>query len=209
MLQEQHYPSHWITSVLDRGGRVVARSVEIDRFIGVSASPRVLEHIRSQAESAFETETLDGKPILAVTSSAKRSGWTVVIGIPLVELKADMRHKVWSLVFATVCLLGSGLLFAWKMGTTIHRAMHGLIEPALALGANLPVRAVSFGVREADAVGEALVKASEMPATAQHQATHDALTGLANRMMFHAFLEPHCRPAWAGAVVRAVFGPGS
>lgn len=204
ILQEQHYPSHWITSVLDRGGRVVARSVDMDRFIGASAPAMVREHSRTQADSAFETESLEGKPILAVTASAKRSGWMVVIGIPLVELKADMRHKVWSLVVATVCLLGSGLLFAWKIGTTIHRAMHGLIEPALALGANLPVTSVSFGVREADEVGEALVKASAMLNRAQHQATHDALTGLANRMMFHAFLEPQFAAAQRGQATLSV-----
>jgi predicted signal transduction protein with EAL and GGDEF domain len=136
--------------------------------------------------------------ILAVTSSAKRSGWTVVIGIPLVELKADMRHKVWSLVFATVCLLGSGLLFAWKMGTTIHRAMHGLIEPALALGANLPVPRCRLGCGKLMRSARRSSRRLRCLQRAQHQATHDALTGLANRMMFHAFLEPQFAAAQRG-----------
>lgn len=198
MLREQHYPAYWITSIIDRGGKIVARSADIDRYIGALALPTVRAQIQQQAESAFETETLDGKPILAVAARAERSGWTVAIGIPLDELKADMRHKIWSLVLATVGLLGGGLLFAWKIGTTIRRAMHGLIEPAMALGANLPVTPVSLGVREADEVGEALVKASAMLHRAQHQATHDVLTGLANRTMFQAFLEPQLAAAQRG-----------
>lgn len=198
MLQDQHYPAHWIISILDRGGQIVARSADIDRFIGTQALPQVREQIRHQSESAFETQTLDGRPILAVTARAARSGWTVAIGIPLDELKADMRRKIWSLVLATMGMLGLGLLIAWRIGLTIRRAMHGLVEPAMALSTNQAVPAVSLGVREADEVGEALVKASAMLQSAQHRATHDVLTGLANRAMFHAFLERQIAAAQRG-----------
>lgn len=198
MLRDQHYPKHWISSILDRGGRIVARSADIDRLVGAEAAPSVREQIRKSREGAFEAQTLDGKPILAVTTRAPRSGWTVAIGIPLDQLKADMRRKVWSLVLVTMALMGLGLSFAWKIGTTIRRAMHGLIAPAMALGANQAVTPASYGVREADEVGEALVKASAMLQNAQHQATHDVLTGLANRAMFNAFLERQLAAAQRG-----------
>jgi diguanylate cyclase (GGDEF)-like protein len=66
--------------------------------------------------------------------------------------------------------------------------MHGLIAPALALGAGERLAPLSYGVREADEVGDALVRASAMLLQAQHQATHDVLTGIANRAMFDDFL---------------------
>jgi diguanylate cyclase (GGDEF)-like protein len=188
ILRQQHYPEHWITSIIDRGGRIVARTADMQRFVGTQALPQVRERMRLQAEGAFETQTLDGTPILAVMSRAVNSGWTVAIGIPLENLKSEMRHKLWSLVLVTIGLLGAGLLIAWRIGTRIRRAMHGLIAPALALGAGEPVAPVSYGVREADEVGDALVKASAMLLRAQHQANHDVLTGIANRAMFHEVL---------------------
>jgi diguanylate cyclase (GGDEF)-like protein len=185
ILRQQQYPQHWITSIIDRGGRIVARSADMQRFVGTQALPLVRERMRSQAEGAFETATLDGTPILAVMSRAANSGWTVAISIPLAQLKAEMRRKLWSLVLATIGLLGAGLLAAWRIGTRIRRAMRGLIAPALALGAGQLVAPAPYGVREADEVGEALVKASAMLRQAQHQATHDGLTGIANRAMFN------------------------
>jgi diguanylate cyclase (GGDEF)-like protein len=188
ILRQQQYPQHWITSIIDRGGRIVARSADMQRFVGTLALPEVRERMRRQSEGAFETKTLDGTPILAVMSHAANSGWTVAIGIPLDKLKDEMRSRLWSLVLATVGLLGAGLLAAWRIGTRIRCAMHGLIAPALALGAGERLAPLSYGVREADEVGDALVRASAMLLQAQHQATHDVLTGIANRAMFDDFL---------------------
>ncbi|MFC6520621.1 GGDEF domain-containing protein [Undibacterium arcticum] len=63
-----------------------------------------------------------------------------------------------------------------------------MTEPALALGSGKDVVIPPFHVREADEVGKALLKASEMLRHAQHQANHDVLTGLANRALFKEIL---------------------
>lgn len=189
VLRQQHYPAHWITSVIDRGGLIVARSQDMKRFMGTQAIPQVMARLRKQSEGAFETETLDGIPILAVLAQAGNSQWTVAIGIPLDRLSAEMNRKLWSLLLATACLLGSSLFFAWRIGARIRRSLGGLIPPALALGAGQPVQPASYGLREADEVADAMVKASTMLLQARHQATHDVLTGIANRAMFTEFLE--------------------
>eukprot|EP01032_Pedospumella_encystans_P028448 gene28448-32133_t len=145
VLRQQSYPAHWITSVLDRNGLIVARSKEMKRFMGTSAIPQVMQRLRRQHEGAFETETLDGVPILAVMSRAGKSEWTVAIGIPLDRLSAEMNRKLWSLVLATAGLLGSSLFLAWFIGARIRRSLRGLIPPA-----------PSHGLREADEVAEAM-----------------------------------------------------
>lgn len=188
VLRQQSYPAHWITSVLDRNGLIVARSRDMKRFMGTSAIPQVRQRMHRQPEGAFETETLDGVPILAVMSKAGKSEWTVAIGIPLDRLSAEMNRKLWSLVLATAGLLGSSLFFAWLVGARIRRSLRGLIPPALALGAGERVEPASHGLREADDVAEAMAKASAMLREAKHQATHDVLTGIANRAMFTEFL---------------------
>ena len=188
ILKEQQYPAEWITTILDNQGHVVARTADMQRYVGQHAIPEVLARMREQPEGAFETKTLDGQPILAVLAKARNSQWTVAIGIPLEVLNAELRSKLWTLVISTVVLLGGGLLFAWQIGGRISRSIRDLVAPALALGAGDSIEPATYGLREANEVGRALVKASRMHALARHQATHDPLTGLANRAMFTEFL---------------------
>jgi diguanylate cyclase (GGDEF)-like protein len=188
ILKQQPYPEHWITTILDNKGTVVARTDDMQRFVGQHVIPDALERLQEQPEGAFETKTLDGKPIVAVLAKAGVSRWTVAIGIPLEVLNAELRSKLWTLVLATIALLGSGLLFAWHIGNRISKSIRGLVAPALSLGAGGSIEPAAYGLREANEVGQALVKASRMHALAKHQATHDTLTGLANRAMFTEFV---------------------
>ena len=188
LLAQQHYPEHWITSVLDRDGNVVARSADTRRFEGHKALPEVTARLKAGFEGAFETSTLDGKPILAVMARGGVSQWTVAIGIPLDVLNAELNRKLWLLVLGTAALLAASLLIAWRIGNRITRAIGALVAPAMALGRGESVVAATYGLREADEVGRALVDAAQMHARSRHQATHDPLTGLANRAMFSDFL---------------------
>jgi len=188
ILKQQQYPEHWITTILDNKGTVVARTSDMHRYVGQQAIPEVLERLRERPEGAFETQTLDGKPILAVLAKAPNSQWTVAIGIPIAVLNSQLLAKLWTLVLSTILLLGGGLLFAWYIGNRISRSIRDLVAPALALGAGDSIEPATYGLREANEVGQALVKASRMHALAKHQATHDPLTGLANRALFTEFL---------------------
>ncbi len=189
LLAQQSYPEHWIASILDRGGKVVARSQDTQRYVGHKALPEVIDHMRAGFEGVIETTTLDGKPILAVMTHAGDSQWTVGIGIPIEVLNAELNRKLLVLVLATATLLAASLVLAWSISNRITRAIGALVAPAMALGRGEAVAAASYGLREADEVGVALVDAARMHAQARHQATHDPLTGLANRAMFCEFLE--------------------
>ncbi|MGK5025950.1 sensor domain-containing diguanylate cyclase [Janthinobacterium sp. RB2R34] len=188
ILHHQNYPEYWIASILDRNGKIVARSADMERYIGKPAVPEVLKRMREQPAAILETSTLDGKPILTVLARAQNSGWTVAIGIPLEVLNNETVNRLWMLVSVTIATLGAGLFLAWKIGTRIGDAMQGLIAPALALGSGQEVQSINHGLREANEVGLALTKASTMLQAATHQANHDALTGLANRVMLQSFL---------------------
>ena len=69
----------------------------------------------------------------------------------------------------------------------------------------------SLHLKEADEVGRALMKASRMLQEAQHLAHHDALTGLANHLLFtmtRTVMQPvisYCAQSQRGS--RAEFGP--
>jgi diguanylate cyclase (GGDEF)-like protein len=72
-----------------------------------------------------------------------------------------------------------------EISEQISRAIHGLIAPALELGLGKVVTVPSLRFREADEVGQALVRASRMLLDAEHRANHDSLTNLPNRDLFN------------------------
>src|SRR5471030_3334654 len=109
--------------------------------------------------------------------------------IPSKILSAELDRKFMWLVVATALLLGGSLLLAWRVGGTIGHAVSGLVEPALALGSGKVVEPKSFNLREANEVGMALARASKMLLLAQYHASHDMLTGLANRGLFQDIID--------------------
>ena len=136
----------------------------------------------------MEVKSVEGISILSVFSRSVDSNWTVAIGIPTQILTNQLLHTVWWIVAGTVALLVSSLALAWVIGSKIARPVHELTAPALALGSGSAVIVPSLNLREADEVGRALTRASAMLAAAQHQASHDVLTGLANRALFDEIL---------------------
>ena len=63
--------------------------------------------------------------------------------------------------------------------------MQGLVGPSLALGSGLPLHLPPRALKEAQAVGAALLQAEQALARAKHLAHHDALAGLCNRLLFN------------------------
>jgi len=189
LLSLQNLPPDWVAVILDRNGTIVARTHDIQRYIGKKTTPDLLERMLTSQDGAFESTTTDGMHVLAVLSRAPNSKWSVAIGIPSKILSAELDRKFMWLVVATALLLGGSLLLAWRVGGTIGHAVSGLVEPALALGSGKVVEPKSFNLREANEVGMALARASKMLLLAQYHASHDMLTGLANRGLFQDFID--------------------
>ncbi len=184
ILTEQRLPPTWIATILDSTGTVVSRTHEMNRFLGKKGSPTLVKRMRETAEDSFEGTTLEGIPVLSVFSRSAVSNWTVAIGIPTRDLTNELWRLVWWLVLGLVLLLLCTLVLAWGIGGRISRSIQGLSGPALALGRGEAVTVPPLHLKEADEVGQALVKASKMLQEAQHRGHHDVLTGLANRALF-------------------------
>ena len=188
LLTQQHLPEDWIAVIFDSAGTIVARTHQIERFLGKKGAPAVIARTAQVTEDAMEVKSVEGISILSVFSRSVDSNWTVAIGIPTQILTNQLLHTVWWIVAGTVALLVSSLALAWVIGSKIARPVHELTAPALALGSGSAVIVPSLNLREADEVGRALTRASAMLAAAQHQASHDVLTGLANRALFDEIL---------------------
>jgi diguanylate cyclase (GGDEF)-like protein len=114
------------------------------------------------------------------------------------------------IIVGTLLLLALGLALAKLIGDQISRSIRGLVAPALALGRGNIVTVPALHLREADDVGQALIKAAklieqrtkerdhakqafrrlgEVKQKFEYQAYHDELTGLGNRMFFNQVIK--------------------
>jgi diguanylate cyclase (GGDEF)-like protein len=189
ILTDQRLPPGWIAGIVDSTGTVVTRTHEMNRFVGRKATPEFLKRLMEVAEDSLETTTLEGIPVVTVFSRSSLSNWTVVIGMPTRDLTGDLWNSLWWLVLGLVLLLLSSLFLAWAIGRGISRSIYSLCGPAFALGFGEAVTVPPLDLKEADEVGRALVKASQMLKEAQHREHHDALTGLANRVLFDQIVD--------------------
>lgn len=188
ILVRQHLPPDWIGGIFDSTGTIVARTRDMERFIGKKGSPPLVKRMTEIDEDAIESTTLEGIPVLSVFSRSTVSNWSVAIGIPRKALTKTLSYSLWWIVLATVILLVVSLGLAWAVGGRITRALHALTAPALALGLGEKITVPPLHLKEADEIGNALVRASLMLHLVQHQATHDVLTGLPNRLLFTEFV---------------------
>jgi diguanylate cyclase (GGDEF)-like protein len=184
LLAAQKLPPGWIGAVFDSSGTIVARSHEHDRFVGRRGAPELVRRMAEQPEGALDARTLEGISVVSVYSRSPTTGWSVALGIPAETLAAQLWQRIGYMAAAAALVLALGLAFAWLIGRRIAGSIHGLAMPAaqIALGSRVAVPAL--GLAEADEVGRALARASEMISSAEHRAQHDTLTGLPNRALF-------------------------
>lgn len=185
ILLQQNLPNDWIATIVDGHGRVIARTHDMQRFVGHQIDAPLLQHIEATNEDSLEHDLPDGTPAVSVFSRSALSNWTVLISIPTSSMNAELINSIWWMLVITAVLLASSLTLASLLGKRIANALHELTGPALALGFGREVDVPPIALLEADEVGKALVKASRLLQQVQHDASHDPLTGLANRALFN------------------------
>ena len=188
VLTQENLPPDWIGTIFDGAGTIVARTHQPERFVGQKGAAALIARVQEVAEGTLETTTVEGIRVLSIFSRSATSMWTAAIGVPTASLTSGLRHALWWLIACALMLLSSSLALAWLIGGRIAASIHGLVEPALALGRGETVRVSSLGIREVNDVGRALSEVSRVLAEAQHRANHDVLTGLANRTLFNEIL---------------------
>jgi diguanylate cyclase (GGDEF)-like protein len=184
VLRAQKLPPGWIGAVFDSTGTIVARTHEHERFVGRKGSPELVRRMAEQAEGALDAVTLEGIPVVSAYSRSPTTGWVVALGIPRENLLAQLWQRIGGTAAAAALVLALGLVLAWAIGGRIARSIRGLAGPAGQIGLRERLAVRPLGLREADEVGRALMRASELIFSAEHRAHHDALTGLPNRALF-------------------------
>jgi PAS domain S-box-containing protein len=147
-----------LISVVDRRGRIVARSRDPQRFVGQYASARMARMITEQDEGVQDTTTLDGVQALTAFHRAPVSGWVAVVSTPRAELFSSSRQLLGlGLGLAAVLVLCAGTFAIWII-RGLTRSVGALAADTDAVARGIPASFRPSGLAEIDVVAESVGK---------------------------------------------------
>lgn len=186
VLQRPAIPGHWVASVLDGTGTIVARTRDPERFVGQKATRDVLELLNTgQGEVVIRSRSMEGIPTYAGLARSSVSNWSVVVGAPRSAVEGGLHRSIAWLIVGMAAAFAVGLGVAASLSARISGSIRALVEPALSLGSGSPTEELPPSrLEETEAVSRAIVRAGRMLSEARRQARHDPLTGLPNRLLF-------------------------
>lgn len=135
-----------IAVLVDRSGAVIWRNRFPERFVGETATGPMLELIRSPTQSEIaETQSLEGVEMLSAFDRSPISGWSVIAGVPLSEVRAAGRQAIWSgSIVALAILLLSGL-FAALLARRLASGVKGLTGAVRSASEGKPLQPIGIG----------------------------------------------------------------
>lgn len=172
LVKAQKLPEGWEGMVLDRTGRIVARTVEPQASRGKLASQGLRDALAQSPQGLYRGRTLEGLDAYRAYRRSDRSGWTFAMAIPVSVVDPPAQ--------GAMAIFALGLLAAIALAIAMaHMAGRRISEPIAALAAvtdevakgktlKLPVasnvtelKSLHNAVRTAVSASEALMRAEE------------------------------------------------
>src|SRR5450830_1622534 len=160
ILLQQRFPGSWITTVLDRKGVVLARSLNPEQFVGKVTSERTRKILSESRGGVYYSTTLEGIPVKAFYSRVPLSDWSVLISVPAAEVSRSAIRAGAILGAVMVMLIGLALLAAGWLARRAIRPIEELGRSAERMGRSEEVVYQPHGVLEVDAVARRIADAS-------------------------------------------------
>jgi two-component sensor histidine kinase len=152
----QNIPHSWTASIVDRDASLMARSKDIDRFMGRKVSGEMRAAMARGNEGVALSHTLDGTATLSAFARSSSSGWSFIVGVPRTELSRANWSSVGWLTAASLLLLVIGAGVALVVSRDISASVRGLGADAKAMAAGEEIALVPDRFREIAEVRAAL-----------------------------------------------------
>ena len=134
LLLQQKLPSGWVATIIDRNQIVVARTRNVEKFIGKLASPSFVAQAKQYQEARWYGTTLDGITVVAAHHRSDLSGWTVGLASPTEEVDAPLWKSLMLTGAGGLALLLAALALAAAVGRRIAAPVAALSRAAEKLG---------------------------------------------------------------------------
>ncbi|WP_371765085.1 ATP-binding protein [Massilia sp.] len=167
LLGEQRFPPDWQAAIVDRTGRLIARSIDPDQYRGRSVSDVALAQFAAHREGVFSNRNLAGIPVQAFFSTVPSSNWKVLVSIPTEDLRRVPLHAAAFLAAIMAVMLVLASVAARWFARRAAIPIEYLGRSAADLGAGREVHYRPQGIVEIDAVAQRMADASRQILTAQ------------------------------------------
>jgi signal transduction histidine kinase len=165
-----------LSSVVDAGGLIVARSEGLERFFGQPASPDYLALIKGSSRGVGRARTADGRDYLASWERLD-NGWTVGLGVPGEVYDGPLRESLLKASLAGAALLLLGLGFALWLSRRVAQAIDDAAAVAGQLAEERLMPLKESGIAQVSRLFRALHQASSrLVNTARER--NEAMAGL-------------------------------
>lgn len=157
IFQKEGLEPTWISGVVDREGRFVARSLDISNRLGTVARPELMKRAQgTETSGVYENVTYEG---LATANAFHRSdltGWTTAVAVPRSELSAPVFRAIGLIIAGSASTLAISLLLSSILARRISEPILSLSRYATALAAGQAGHQAAHRLVELDEVRAAL-----------------------------------------------------
>ncbi len=156
VLRRQHQGNGWIITLLDRGGRRIARAPENESLRGAPMPRDFMPAWAMGGDGIVTTTTPKGAALLAAHARLPGSGWGVVVAVPMAELTRPAWRSALTSTGVGLALLLVGLGVAHRVSLSVTRPIAALRRLAAAPDSDQGKLARATGLAETDEVAAAL-----------------------------------------------------
>jgi len=158
LIRQQRLPDDWISGIVDRNGRFVARVPP--RQPTEVASNAFRDAVRGAPEGWFRGQTVEGRDTFTAFERSDFSGWSIGLAIPSEIVEAAGWRTAWLMGIGVLASVAVALAIATSLGRQIASPIVALASVARSVGTgNRSLRAVGANVQEVNAVATALREA--------------------------------------------------
>ena len=148
----------WLGAVVGTDNRVIARTGELDRFVGAPATGDLAAAIKASRAGVLPSVTLDGVAVLTGFRTGA-NGWTTIVAVPEAVLNEPVRRVTQLLTVAGLIVLLVTVTGGWIYGRFIGRELDTLAENARRMQRHTPLKPFKLSIREVATAQQALTQA--------------------------------------------------
>ncbi|SIQ56533.1 PAS domain S-box-containing protein [Aromatoleum tolulyticum] len=160
LLGKEGTSSTGLSAIFDGSGRIIARSVDAARFIGLRAPPPFDQSAMLPQEGVGETNNLEGVPVVYAYRHLSLADWTVAVAIPRQEIFAPVYRTFLPWLAATLLLLGIGIYLGQRLQRRLVVPLTALAASADAMQRGEMPFIPATSIREVDTLSHALQQAA-------------------------------------------------
>jgi two-component sensor histidine kinase len=159
ILAKSNLPPDWIIAVVDGNNRIIARSRDHERLLGVDTQ-RSFPAPTDPGATLWQGLNAEGVPVLAASEHSRLSAWRVTASVPLTVLDAPLTQCLLAVAALGSLGLALSLVLALLYGRGLAKGLLDLSLSAKMLGRGEPIPSTSTSVQEVNRISRAMAQAS-------------------------------------------------